>query len=107
MGGGATEFSGTERFAVERKIGEGGMGLVYEAIDRRSGARVALKTLRSVSPSALGRLKTEFRMLQEIEHPNLVSLGELVESDGDWFITMELVRGRSLLDYVCGDAPAT
>jgi tetratricopeptide (TPR) repeat protein len=93
-------FAGTERFVLEREIGEGGMGVVYEATDRRTDGRVALKTLRSVDAQALARLKTEFRALQEIQHPNLVSLGELIEADGHWFFTMELVDGVPLLEYV-------
>jgi tetratricopeptide (TPR) repeat protein len=93
-------FSGTERFVLEREIGEGGMGVVYEARDRRTDARVALKTLRSVDAQALARLKTEFRALQEIQHPNLVSLGELIEADGHWFFTMELIEGVPLLEHV-------
>jgi tRNA A-37 threonylcarbamoyl transferase component Bud32/tetratricopeptide (TPR) repeat protein len=93
-------FSGTERFVLEREIGEGGMGVVYEATDRRTDVRVALKTLKSLDAQALARLKTEFRALQEIQHPNLVSLGELIEADGHWFFTMELVDGVPLLEYV-------
>lgn len=102
-------FSGTERFVLERELGEGGMGVVYEATDRRTDARVALKTLKSLDAQALARLKTEFRALQEVQHPNLVSLGELIETDGHWFFTMELVEGVPLLEYVstrrAGDAP--
>jgi serine/threonine protein kinase len=93
-------FSGTKRFVLERELGEGGMGVVYEATDRRTDARVALKTLKSLDAQALARLKTEFRALQEVQHPNLVSLGELIETDGHWFFTMELVQGVPLLEYV-------
>ena len=46
------------------------------------------------------RLKHEFRALRDLEHPNLVSFGELFESAGDWFFTMELVRGQDLLSWV-------
>ncbi len=93
-------FDGTERFAIQRQLGEGGMGVVYEAVDRKTSGRVAIKTLKHVSARALARLKTEFRALQELQHPNLVSLGELVEEDGHWFITMELVEGTPLLDFI-------
>ncbi len=97
---GAAEFAGTSRFEVRRRLGAGGMGVVYEAYDRERGAEVALKTLRTWSADALLRFKNEFRALQDIQHPNLVSLGELFEEAGTFFFTMELVRGASFLQWV-------
>jgi serine/threonine protein kinase len=76
------------------------MGVVYEALDRERNTRVALKTLRFVDPTALLRFKNEFRALQDLQHPNLVNLGELFEEDGQWFFTMELVEGVDLLTWV-------
>jgi tRNA A-37 threonylcarbamoyl transferase component Bud32 len=95
------EFAGTARFQLVRKLGEGGMGVVYEAHDRDRGARVALKTLRLLGAEALLRLKNEFRAMQDLEHPNLVSMRELFEHEGHWFLTMELVEGAvSFVEYV-------
>jgi serine/threonine protein kinase/tetratricopeptide (TPR) repeat protein len=94
------QFAGTSRFQIVRLIGQGGGGMVYEALDREQNARVALKTLRVVDPQALLRFKQEFRALQDLEHPNLVRLGELVEEAGVWFFTMELVQGLDLLTFV-------
>lgn len=94
------DFPGTERFRIVRRLGAGGMGVVYEAIDRERDARVALKTLRTLKPDALLRFKNEFRALADITHPNLVSLGELFEEEGRWFFTMEMVDGEHFLDYV-------
>ncbi len=91
------------RFDLVRTIGEGGAGIVYEAIDRTSGERVALKTLRVRGAEALLRFKEEFRALQDLEHPNLVRLGELTSSDGTWFFTMELIEGVSFLEWVSSD----
>ena len=88
------------RFEVVRQIGAGGMGVVYEAIDRVHGSRVALKTIQTPTPDGLLRLKNEFRALQDLDHPNLVSLGELIEAEGLWFFTMELVAGVDLLAHV-------
>jgi len=85
---------------VLRLIGQGGVGVVYEALDREQNAHVALKTLRVIDPRALLRFKQEFRALQDLAHPNLVRLGELVEEAGIWFFTMELVQGTDLLAFV-------
>ena len=68
----AAEFAGTARFQLLRRIGAGGMGVVYEALDRERKTRVALKTLRTLSADALLRFKNEFRALQDLQHPNLV-----------------------------------
>jgi tetratricopeptide (TPR) repeat protein len=75
------------------------MGAVFEAVDRDSGARVALKTLKAPNPDALFYLKNEFRTLQDVRHENLVQLLELIEEDGRFFVTMELVEGSDFLAY--------
>ncbi len=93
-------FGGNDRFEVIRKLGEGAMGVVYEALDREQNIHVALKTLRSTSAEHLFRLKREFRSVRDLQHPNLVQLGELIEDDGRWFFTMELVDGVDFLSYV-------
>jgi hypothetical protein len=95
-----SEFKGTTRFQICSRLGEGAVGVVYEAFDRETSAKVALKTLRSLSPETILLLKSEFRAVQGIEHPNLVHLGELFEDAGDWFFTMEFVQGSDFLRYV-------
>ncbi|WP_428264910.1 serine/threonine-protein kinase PknK [Haliangium sp.] len=104
----AVEFAGNQRFEIVRRIGAGGIGLVYEAIDREYGTRVAIKTLQRLDGDALLRFKNEFRMLQGLHHPNLVRLGELFEEGGSWFFTMELIDGVDFMSYVsCRTAVAT
>ncbi|MBI4511059.1 MAG: AAA family ATPase [Deltaproteobacteria bacterium] len=80
------------------------MGVVYEAHDRLTDSRVALKTIHSPSADAILRFKREFRLLQDVQHPNLVTLGELFEAEGHWCFTMDLVHGVSFLDFVRRDA---
>ncbi|MGZ3477609.1 MAG: serine/threonine-protein kinase, partial [Polyangiales bacterium] len=93
------EFRGTDRFSIERRIGAGGMGVAYEAIDRERHERVALKTLRSLDAAAIYHLKQEFRALADVRHPNLVRLHELVSEGGSWFFTMELIDGVDFLKW--------
>ncbi|MDB4969703.1 MAG: Serine/threonine-protein kinase PknA [Myxococcales bacterium] len=88
------------RFDVLRRLGEGGMGVVYEAYDRERRMRVAIKTLRTLSAEAILRFKNEFRALQDLQHPNLCALGELISVGGQWFFSMELVDGVDLLGWV-------
>ncbi|HEX5063787.1 MAG TPA: AAA family ATPase [Kofleriaceae bacterium] len=88
------------RFRIVRCIGSGATGDVYEAVDRDRGGRTAIKALRLQHPLAINRFKHEFRVLQDLEHPNLVSLGELIEENGRLFFTMELVDGNHFLNYV-------
>lgn len=101
------EFAGTERFEVLSQLGMGGMGIVYRVFDREQRRQVALKTLRSFSALALLRFKNEFRILQDLQHPNLVSLGELIEEGGHWFFTTDLVDGVDFLRYVRGSSGST
>ncbi|WP_437636731.1 protein kinase domain-containing protein [Sorangium sp. So ce854] len=95
-----------DRFQILRRLGAGGFGIVYEALDRERGERVALKTLARASASALYRFKKEFRALADIAHDNLVRLHDLIGADDEWFFTMELVRGVDWLTHVRGQDAA-
>ncbi len=95
-------FAGSSRFELVRELGRGAMGIVYEALDRHRGGHVALKALAVSEPEHLLRFKQEFRRFADVVHPNVVRLHELVEEEGSWFFTMELVEGADLLTYVRG-----
>jgi len=95
------------RFEVLREIGRGGAGIVYAAVERESGRRVALKTLRAMDAPLLLQLKSEFRALQDLEHPNLIRLEHLMREGDTWFFTMELVNGVPITTYVTGGAASS
>ncbi len=104
---GEPTFHGSDRFSIVRRIGSGGMGVVYEAFDRERNERVALKTLAEFDALALYRFKQEFRSLSEILHPHLVPLYELVGTGDRWFFTMELVENATdLLTFLRGPLTA-
>jgi serine/threonine protein kinase len=98
----AVRFRGTERFRLIRLLGQGGMGVVYEAEDGELGLRVALKLLPGLQPDLLRRFKKEFRAAANIRHPNVVRFGDLFSDGERWFFTMELVQGVDLFSNVRG-----
>ncbi len=100
-------FEGNDRFEVVRRVGAGGMGEVYEVLDRDRDQHVALKTLRNFGPLEQFLFKNEFRSLSDIVHPNLVGLHELLADGSTWFFTMDYVPGVDLLAWVRGDAEPT
>lgn len=92
------------RYSLQEQLGEGGMGVVYRAHDRERDVYVALKTLRTVDPAAIYRLKREFRLMADVSHENLVQLYELGVSGQHWFFTMELIEGDTLRQYTGRDS---
>lgn len=87
-------------FSILRKIGEGGMGEVFECLDERLGRRVAVKVIKTslLSSKLLERLANEARMHGRLAHPGIVSLFECGSEDGLPFLVMELIEGGSLKD---------
>jgi len=86
-------------FRVVGLLGEGGMGLVYDAIDTRLGRPVALKTIRRETvDSALARERfwREARLAATVNHPNICQIYEIGDADGRLFLAMERLEGESL-----------
>lgn len=94
------EFEGTSRFLIQKRLGAGGFGVVYQAFDQERNSLVALKLLKKDDAKGLYRFKKEFRTLVDISHPNLVTLYELFSHEEQWFFTMEIINGNNFIDYV-------
>ena len=87
-----------DRYEIQAVVGEGGMGRVYRAFDRRLERIVALKVLRRGAGDTSGaqRMVREARAAAALNHPNAVAVFDVGEHAGTAFIAMELVPGRSL-----------
>ncbi len=86
-------------YRIITAIGAGGMGEVYRATDMKLGRDVALKILPpdvASDPERLARFQREARVVAALNHPNVVTLYSVEESDGVHFLTMELIEGQPL-----------
>jgi TolB-like protein/tetratricopeptide (TPR) repeat protein len=88
------------RYRITGRLGEGGMGLVYDAWDDRLGRQVAVKMIRSALQDVQSRERfwREARAAGSLSHPNICHIYEIAEDDGDLFIAMERLDGESLAD---------
>ncbi len=101
-------FSG--RYLIEARIGTGGSGEVYRALDRVANIPVALKVLfpRSDGGSAaLGRLRRELQILRGIHGPGIVEIHDIGEHEGLLYLVMELLAGQSLRERLSSGSPLT
>jgi Tol biopolymer transport system component/predicted Ser/Thr protein kinase len=116
-GGGAAEYLQTpefepgtllDRYRIERKIGEGGMGVVYRALDERLKRLVALKVLRFrlLDPMYRVNLLREAQVTAALSHPHIVSVYDVGSSGETDFIAMEYVNGVTL-DQLVSRGPLT
>jgi Tol biopolymer transport system component/predicted Ser/Thr protein kinase len=94
-------------YKIVRRIGQGGMGVVYEAVDQKLGRHVAVKFLTEAahdSSAALERFWREARAASSLNHPGICTIHELDETAESPFIVMELLEGNSLEKLYPGDA---
>jgi serine/threonine protein kinase/tetratricopeptide (TPR) repeat protein len=97
------------RYRIVRQLGEGGMGVVYEAHDDRLDRVVAVKLMRDavMGPAAVERFWREARAAASISHPHICQIFELGEDAGRPFIVMERLGGETLADRLArGPIPA-
>ncbi|BDG05204.1 serine/threonine-protein kinase [Anaeromyxobacter oryzae] len=98
-----------DTYAIERKIGSGGMGDVYRAIHNKLDAPVALKIVKPAllaQPAMVHRFEREARAASRLRHPNVVSVTDFGRSkDGLIFMVMEYVAGKSLAQVIAEEAP--
>ncbi|MCA9147911.1 MAG: protein kinase [Planctomycetales bacterium] len=101
-------------YTVIRQVGQGGMGVVYEAEQLSIGRRVALKVLPFATLAdsrGLARFKNEVRAAATLDHPNIVTVHSVGEERGIHYFAMQLIRGQSLAEVILelrrirGEAP--
>lgn len=95
------------RYVVLGKLGAGGMGTVFEALDPELDRRVALKILhpRFAGPGNAARLLREGQALARVSHPNVVQVFEVGRHEDTVFVVMELVQGQSLSSWLGESRP--
>ena len=86
------------RYRIERKLGEGGMGVVYLGADQQvPGERFAIKVLKeALDPQALGLLREEVRKTRKLSHPNIVDVHSVNVDGQRLYLLMEYLEGKSL-----------
>lgn len=98
----------SNRFLLLNETGAGGMGVVYEATDLKTGAQVAIKVLHALyarDPQYISRLQREAQIAASIRSPRVVRVIDIEQHDGAPYLVMEYVDGENLSDRIQRDGP--
>src|SRR5450759_1244599 len=87
------------RYVVSQLLGDGGFGIVWHATDKKEGRDVAIKRMKTLGGGELDALLAEARQIKALRgHKNIVEMYETFIDEGEGFLVMEYVEGRSLQD---------
>jgi serine/threonine protein kinase len=93
-----------ERYQITKKIGQGGMGQVFSALDQRLSRQVVVKVSRTqgagLSKEDRARFEREALKMASLNHPNIVTIYDYGEHHGDQFLVMELITGETLKSFI-------
>jgi tRNA A-37 threonylcarbamoyl transferase component Bud32 len=93
-------------YRIVEKIGEGGMGAVYRAVDEMLDREVAIKAIRpelARDPEIVERFRAEAKILARVHHPAIATIYSFFHDGGELFLAMEFVRGRTLSEALAAD----
>ena len=95
------------KYRVVDRIGKGGMGTVYRALDEMLHRDVAIKVLNAElnDPEVAKRFRAEAITVARLSHPGIATIYELFEYQGEWLMVMEFVRGETLENMVTRMGP--
>ena len=94
-----------DRYRVRERLGQGGMGALFLALDPAIDRLVAIKVLRVDNPDIRERFQREARLAARLQHPNIVTVYDVGEHDGQPFIAMEYIPGETLAELIRRRAP--
>jgi len=92
-----------EKYEILRSLGEGGMGIVYLALQKRINRKVAIKSIAPYlarDPAVRERFASEAAVLARLNHPNIVTLYDYIEEENALYLIMEYVEGQSLAELL-------